>query len=49
VQSLADMGVLGLVAFLAARLLPPLVAVQRRIGDVRARSARSSPGFRWRL
>jgi hypothetical protein len=35
VQSLADMGVLGLIAFLAALLLPAFVAARRGIGDAR--------------
>lgn len=35
VQSLADMGVLGLPAFLAALLLPAFVAVRRGAGDAR--------------
>jgi hypothetical protein len=35
VQSLADLGVLGLLAFLAALLVPALVAVRRGAGDVR--------------
>jgi len=39
VQSLADMGVLGLVAFLAALLLPVFVAVRRGVGDARVLGA----------
>ncbi|HVC88720.1 MAG TPA: hypothetical protein VNC40_15015 [Gaiellaceae bacterium] len=35
VQSLADMGVLGLIAFLAALLLPALAAARRGVGDAR--------------
>ena len=35
VQSLADLGVLGLLAFLAALLVPGLVAVRRGAGDAR--------------
>ena len=39
VQSLADLGVLGLVAFLAALLVPAFVAVRRGIGDARVLGA----------
>jgi hypothetical protein len=39
VQSLADMGVLGLVAFLAAILLPAFVAIRRGVGDARVLGA----------
>jgi len=39
VQSLADMGVLGLVAFLAALLLPVFVAIRRGVGDARVLGA----------
>ena len=39
VQSLADMGVLGLVAFLAALLVPAFIAVRRGIGDARVLGA----------
>jgi hypothetical protein len=39
VQSLADMGVLGLVAFLAALLLPAFVAIRRGVGDARVLGA----------
>lgn len=35
VQSLADLGILGLVAFLAALLVPALVAARRGFGDAR--------------
>ena len=35
VQSLADLGILGLVAFLAALLVPALVAARRGVGDPR--------------
>ena len=34
-QSLADLGILGLVAFLAALLVPALLAAQRGVGDPR--------------
>ena len=39
VQSLADMGVLGLPAFLAALLLPAFFAVRRGVGDARVLGA----------
>lgn len=39
VQSLADMGVLGLAAFLAALLLPAFVAARRGLGDARVLGA----------
>ncbi len=39
VQSLADMGVLGLAAFLAALLLPTLTAIRRGAGDARVLGA----------
>src|SRR5207244_9597707 len=35
VQSLADMGVLGLVAFLAALFVPAVLAARRGVGDAR--------------
>jgi len=35
VQSLADLGILGLVAFLAALLVPALTAARRGVGDAR--------------
>ena len=39
VQSLADMGILGLPAFLAALLVPAFLAVRRGVGDARVLGA----------